>query len=642
MGTPDDEAALQMTEEAETAEDLIKERDLKIKMLMSSRDVGSIIGKGGITIKTLREQSGAKITCSSSKSTSSERLVTITGNKESICKAFEAIVVKIEQDQAAVKQPIEGVGVAGGVDASTILLRLVIHDSQCHWLIGKRGSKIKKIQETTGASIQVAGETLPNSTEKAVTVSGSRNALSMAISQITNIMLENPPRGPFIPYKPHAPPKQTSRPQVTVGVANGGHIRDRATAHYTARDGSSTCNLKDLMNYVASKIPSKWRSVGIQLGLPMWYSKLKEIIAVACPHYGPNTTTSHSMEEGYIYSACKSNQMALSYEAGPSRATSYEAGPSRATSYEAVASRATSYEAGPSRATSYEAGPSRATSYEAGPSRATSYEAGPSRATSYEAGPSRATSYEAVASRATSYEAGPSRATSYEAGPSRATSYEAGPSRATSYEAVASRATSYEAGPSYATSYEAVASRATSYEAGPSRATSYEAGPSHATSYEAGPSHATSYEASLHMSLVMRLVLHVPLVMRLVLHVPLVMRLLLHMPLVMRLVLHVPLVMRLLLHVPLVMRLVLHVPLVMRQVLHMPLVMRLLLHMPLVMRLVLHVPLVMRLVLHVPLVMRLVLHMSLVMRLVLHMPLVMRLVLHVLLVERLVLHIPPV
>lgn len=51
------------------------------------------------------------------------------------------------QDQAAVKQPIEGVGVAGGVDASTILLRLVIHDSQCHWLIGKRGSKIKKIQE---------------------------------------------------------------------------------------------------------------------------------------------------------------------------------------------------------------------------------------------------------------------------------------------------------------------------------------------------------------------------------------------------------------------------------------------------------------------------------------------------------------
>eukprot|EP00731_Ephydatia_muelleri_P038958 Em1008g2a len=30
---------------------------------------------------------------------------------------------------------------------------------------------------------------------------------------------------------------------------------------------SSTCNLKDLMNDIASKIPAKWRSVGIQLGL---------------------------------------------------------------------------------------------------------------------------------------------------------------------------------------------------------------------------------------------------------------------------------------------------------------------------------------------------------------------------------------
>ena len=29
-----------------------------------------------------------------------------------------------------------------------------------------------------------------------------------------------------------------------------------------------TCTLKDLMNDIASKIPAKWRSVGIQLGLP--------------------------------------------------------------------------------------------------------------------------------------------------------------------------------------------------------------------------------------------------------------------------------------------------------------------------------------------------------------------------------------
>ncbi|KAL5508990.1 hypothetical protein EMCRGX_G004264 [Ephydatia muelleri] len=239
MATPDDEAALQMSQEAETPEDLITEPVLSIRMLMSSRDVGSIIGKGGITIKTFREQSGARINISNS--TSSERLVTITGNRESICKAFEAIGVKIEQDQAALKQPIEGVGVAVGVEGSTtISFRLVIQTSQCGSLIGKGGSKIKDIREKTGASIQVAGETLPNSTERAVTISGSHNALTMAISQITNIMLENPPRGPFIPYKPHAPPNQTFQPRVTVGVANGGYITDGATAHSFPPDTTSS------------------------------------------------------------------------------------------------------------------------------------------------------------------------------------------------------------------------------------------------------------------------------------------------------------------------------------------------------------------------------------------------------------------
>lgn len=37
MATPDDEAALQMSQEAETPEDLITEPVLSIRMLMSSR-----------------------------------------------------------------------------------------------------------------------------------------------------------------------------------------------------------------------------------------------------------------------------------------------------------------------------------------------------------------------------------------------------------------------------------------------------------------------------------------------------------------------------------------------------------------------------------------------------------------------------
>lgn len=56
--------------------------------------------------------------------------------------------------------------------------------------IGKGGSKIKEIRETTGCSIQVASEMLPNSTERAVTLNGTSDAITQCIDQICSVMLE--------------------------------------------------------------------------------------------------------------------------------------------------------------------------------------------------------------------------------------------------------------------------------------------------------------------------------------------------------------------------------------------------------------------------------------------------------------------
>lgn len=71
-----------------------------------------------------------------------------------------------------------------------ISLRLIVPASQCGSLIGKGGSKIKEIREVTGASIQVASEMLPNSTERAVTLSGTGEAITQCIYHICNVMLE--------------------------------------------------------------------------------------------------------------------------------------------------------------------------------------------------------------------------------------------------------------------------------------------------------------------------------------------------------------------------------------------------------------------------------------------------------------------
>ena len=46
------------------------------------------------------------------------------------------------------------------------------------------------VLQTTGASIQVASEMLPNSTERAVTVSGSGEAIASSIFHVCAVMLE--------------------------------------------------------------------------------------------------------------------------------------------------------------------------------------------------------------------------------------------------------------------------------------------------------------------------------------------------------------------------------------------------------------------------------------------------------------------
>lgn len=55
---------------------------------------------------------------------------------------------------------------------------------------GKGGSKIKEIREVTGCSIQVASEMLPNSTERAVTLTGTAEAITQCIHQICCVMQE--------------------------------------------------------------------------------------------------------------------------------------------------------------------------------------------------------------------------------------------------------------------------------------------------------------------------------------------------------------------------------------------------------------------------------------------------------------------
>uniref|UniRef100_A0A3Q0S9V9 Poly(rC) binding protein 4 n=1 Tax=Amphilophus citrinellus TaxID=61819 RepID=A0A3Q0S9V9_AMPCI len=129
-----------------------------------------------------------------------ERIITITGPTDCVFRAFTMITFKLEEDLTAL--------VANGTVTSKppVTLRLVIPASQCGSLIGKGGSKIKEIRETTGAQVQVAGDLLPNSTEREVTISGSQDAIIQCVKLICTVILESPPKGATIPYRPSPTP----------------------------------------------------------------------------------------------------------------------------------------------------------------------------------------------------------------------------------------------------------------------------------------------------------------------------------------------------------------------------------------------------------------------------------------------------
>uniref|UniRef100_A0A671RM12 Poly(rC)-binding protein 4-like n=1 Tax=Sinocyclocheilus anshuiensis TaxID=1608454 RepID=A0A671RM12_9TELE len=160
-----------------------------------------------LTVRALQENescSSVQISSSAriniSEGSCPERIITITGATECVFRAFTMITLKLEEDLAAL--------VANGTVTSKppVTLRLVIPASQCGSLIGKGGSKIKEIREKTGAQVQVAGDLLPNSTERGVTISGSQDAIIQCVRLICTVILESPPKGATIPYRPNPAP----------------------------------------------------------------------------------------------------------------------------------------------------------------------------------------------------------------------------------------------------------------------------------------------------------------------------------------------------------------------------------------------------------------------------------------------------
>ncbi|NWR80606.1 PCBP4 protein, partial [Centropus unirufus] len=176
---------------------------LTLRMLMHGKVTPSCLK--GETVKRIREQSSARITIS--EGSCPERITTITGSTDAVFRAVSMIAFKLEEDLGAGSD-----GAAAG--RVPVTLRLVIPASQCGSLIGKAGAKIREIRESTGAQVQVAGDLLPNSTERAVTVSGVPDTIIQCVRQICAVILE-------VPAQPQG--ARDARPLLSLCLPRPGH-----------------------------------------------------------------------------------------------------------------------------------------------------------------------------------------------------------------------------------------------------------------------------------------------------------------------------------------------------------------------------------------------------------------------------------
>lgn len=171
---------------------------VRIRALVSSKEAGIIIGKSGRHIAEIKEETGMKVTISPHLPGKPDRVLSLSGPLNALRK-----VVSIISERLLTKDE----------NLSETTLRILIPDSRMGFVIGKSGSKIKEVQQTTHAKIFSQPNSLPNSNERVMTVSGTPEAIKEAVYFLGTLIGDHhdrPDVKPTILYDPAK--KHYSRP----------------------------------------------------------------------------------------------------------------------------------------------------------------------------------------------------------------------------------------------------------------------------------------------------------------------------------------------------------------------------------------------------------------------------------------------
>jgi len=144
-----------------------------------------------------------------------ERILNVSGPLDAVSKAFGLIVRRINDE------PFDVPSVPG---SRAVTIKFMIPNSRMGSVIGKQGSKIKEIQDASGARLNASEGMLPGSTERVLSVAGVADAIHIATYYIGNILIEAQERMPSSTNSSYRPTSNSRRqpPQQYGGASYSG------------------------------------------------------------------------------------------------------------------------------------------------------------------------------------------------------------------------------------------------------------------------------------------------------------------------------------------------------------------------------------------------------------------------------------
>ncbi|CAG9971905.1 unnamed protein product [Clonostachys byssicola] len=223
---PDGEPAPKTDEEYAQAQ-------LTLRAIVSSKEAGVIIGKGGKNVADLRDETGVKAGVSKVVQGVHDRVLTITGGCDAISRAY-AIVAR------ALLEGAPTMGMGGIVQSNgTHPIKLLISHNQMGTIIGRQGLKIKHIQDSSGVRMVAQKEMLPQSTERIVEVQGTPEGIQRAVWEISKCLVDDWQRGTgTVLYNPVVRTQPAGASSASSGYGTGAPRSDYNSSPRVMRTGN--------------------------------------------------------------------------------------------------------------------------------------------------------------------------------------------------------------------------------------------------------------------------------------------------------------------------------------------------------------------------------------------------------------------